>query len=257
MTILGSEFIGATLNGGGPLISLGIEQVITNNPALVTYYYNCWAIITTAIIAFSSGQLDSRFMAILTPVWAGFTMFAGWLVYPNMGTGFGIIVVCVMLAIVNYMTETRHERFGIAGPGNIIIKIFTFIVILQCAVVFVNNAAIFPSDTQPITTSNTQYISIDFVNQTYSIASSGGLLAQAVDIASATLQIAISSLLLFLKCILAITVFSLVLTQIFPWIGQAGAVGAAFLVLMQFAIWTVYVCFIVILFYKPGPDPQW
>jgi hypothetical protein len=196
-------------------------------------------------------------MAILPPVWAGITMWAGWLVYPNQGTGFAIIVVCVMLALMNYFTEVRHERFGIAGPGNLVIKIFTFIVVLQCAVVFVNSASIFPSDTQPLTTSNTQYVSMDYVNQTYELSSSGGLLAQAVDIASATLQIAISSLLLFLKVILAITVFSLVLTQIFPWIGAAGAIGAAFLVMLQFAIWTVYLCFIVVLFYKPGPDPGW
>jgi hypothetical protein len=248
---------GATFAGpAGVLIPLGIEQVLSNLTA-ITATYNMFAIFILLILSIVASQRDARFMALLIPIWAGFCMWAGWLHFVDQGTGYGILVVSAMIATMTYMQETVHERFGIAGPGNRIVKIFMFLIVLQCVVVFVNSSSIFPSDTQPIAQSNSQYTNIDLTKEITSTSGSGGLLNQIVDIISATTQIAVSALVLMAKCLISIGLFAVVLAQVFPWIGNAGVIGVAFLVVMQFAIWAMYVMFIVQVFYRPGPDPGW
>jgi hypothetical protein len=191
-------------------------------------------------------------------------MFFGWLQAPDVNgpgsgaaTSFALIVVLVMLGIMMYMQETIHERFGIAGPGNKVIKIFVFMIILQCCVVFVNSGSIFPPTTQPISASSTQYTNIVLSNEVAKVSGSGGIFAQVVDIVSLGAQVAFASLRLLLELIMAIGVFAYVLVQIFPWIAEAGIIGWSFLIVMQFAIWTMYLIFIFTIFYKPGPDPGW
>jgi hypothetical protein len=245
--------MGAT-DPGTRLISLGIETVVQNQ-ALVTQYYNYFAIFTIALLAFSAAQRDTRFFGLLLPLWAGFCMWAGWLVFPNQATGFAIIVICTMLAIMTYMQDTLHERFGIAGPGNRVVKIFTFLIILQCVVVFVNSAAIFGDGIPAIAASNPEYNTIDLASNMGAVNSAGGLTASVVDIATIALQTAYSVLLLLVKCIISIAAFSIILNMVFPWIGMSGAIGIAFLVVVQFAIWIMYLLFIFTLFYKPPPDP--
>lgn len=261
MTGYVSQGIGMTLNGGLPLLPLGVERAIPNSPTLVTMVYNLFVIFIILVLATAASQRDAKFMAWLLPVWAGFSMFAGWLVYPDQGTGFGIIIICVMIATMTYMQETVHERFGIAGPGNKMIKIFTFIVLLQCVVVFTNSAAIFPalfpSTPAGVGATNDQYATIDLNAQMGAMSGSGGLLAQVVNVATITGQMAVAAILMMVKCIVAVAAFSIVLAQVFPWIMQAGAGGLAFLVVIQFAIWIIYLIFVVTVFYKPGPDPGW
>jgi hypothetical protein len=257
MTIYTEAGMGMTMLGPeGVLISLGIGLIVTNLQ-MVTALYNYWSIITIMIIGASAGQFDSKYINLLMPLWAGFCMLAGWLKYPDQGVGFGILVVCAMLAIMIYMVEKRHERFGIAGPGNMIVKIFTFLIVLQCVVVFFNASAIFPSDVPNLAASNNQYANIDLSSQITQVSSTGGLTATIMNVASITLQIAVSALLLMLKCLVSIALFAVVLAQVFPWIVQAGAIGAAFLIVIQFAIWTMYVLFVFYAFYRPGPDPGW
>lgn len=257
MTVYAAAGMGATFLGpAGVLIPLGVENVL-GNLTQVVFIYNVFSMFMLFILAIASSQRDTKFMSIIIPLWAGLCMFAGWLRYPNQGTGFGILVVCTMIAIMTYMQETRHEKYGIAGPGNMIIKIFTFLIVLQCTVVFVNSSQIFPSDVQAIATSNAQYANIDLSTEMHNLTNSGGLLGAIVDIATQSLQIAISALLLMGKCLLSIALFSVVLSQVFPWILQAGAIGVAFLILMQFAIWTMYIVFVFSVFYRPGPDPGW
>ena len=271
MSSFASSGMGATFNGpAGVLISLGIENLISN-PILLTQLYNYAAIIPLFILAITAGQRDTRFVALLIPLWAGFGLFAGWLKLPDTpgvsGSGvagtFALVVILLMMGIMTYMHESVHERFGIAGPGNKVVKIFTFLIVLQCCVAFVNSAAIFPSLTPStggigtITATNTQYSNINLNVEMTSLSGTGGLFAGIVDIASATLQIAVSALILFLKLLLSIALFSSVLASVFPWIMQAGSVGLGFLILVQFAIWTMYLIFIFTIFYKPGPDPGW
>ena len=262
--------MGATFQGpAGVLVSLGIEY-ITANPLVINQLYNYAALIPLFILAITASQRDARFVGLLLPIWAGFALFFGWLKYPDIngiaGTGdanaFALIIILLMLGIMTYMHETVHERFGIAGPGNKIIKIFTFLIVLQCVVVFFNSAAIFPAlfppGVQPIAAGNSQQFgNIDLTSQMTSVSGSGGLWAQIVDIATITLQLAVSSLFMFLKFVIGIAAFSIILASIFPWITMAGAAGVAFLVVIQFAIWTMYAIFIFTVFYKPGPDPGW
>lgn len=258
MSVIGAT-AGTTLNGpGGILFSLGIEvisQMGFISPQMVTFYYNIFSIFIMMLIAISASQRDLKFMNILLPIWAGFCLLAGWLVYPDPATGYAIIVVACMVSIGNYMTETLHEKNGIAGPGNKVVLMFKFLVILQCVVVFVNSAAIFPSDVTQLAPSNPSYANIDLYSNMAGIGSSGGLTAQIMDIATIAAQVAASVLLLVLKCLISLAVFSLVLAQVFPWIVQAGAVGVAFLVVLQFAIWTMYLMFVFTIFYRPSPDP--
>lgn len=250
--------MGFTMAGAeGVLIPLGLTNV-TTSLTLITQIYNYFSLFIVMLLAVSASQRDTRFISILMPIWAGFCMFAGWLKYPDMGVGFGILVVCTIIAIMTYMQETRHERFGIAGPGNNIVKIFMFLIILQCVVVFVNSASIFPDLNSPISTTSTQYANIQQESNFDNINGAGGLTnVSVVDIVTLGAQMAWSMLLLFIKCLVSIALFAVILAQVFPWILQAGAVGAAALVVIQFAIWGMYMLFVFTLFYKPSLDPGW
>ena len=107
---------GATFGGpDGVRLSFDLANVLSN-PTQITFIYNMFALFIIFILAIAASQRDTKFMGLLIPLWAGFCMYAGWLKYPDQGVGFGILVVCVMLAIMTYMQETVHERFGIAGP---------------------------------------------------------------------------------------------------------------------------------------------
>jgi hypothetical protein len=252
--VYAEAWAGATFLGPeGVLIPLGIGQVLTDSSAIM-YYYNMFAIFTLLILAVASGQRDTKFMAFLIPLWAGFYMYAGWLKYDNMGTGFGVLVVCAMIALMAYMKDTVHEKFGIAGPGSVIVKIFMFLIVLQCVVVFVNDAGIFPEDTHPIAASNPTYKNIDLNEEIPNINNAGGAWQDIVDMGPAALQMAAAAIRLFLECLLSVAAFSIVLYNVFPWISQSGTIGMAFLVAMQFAIWTMYILFIFTIFYKINPD---
>lgn len=248
---------GAGLTMAGPagvLIPLGIETVVSN-PSLVTLYYNYFALFGIFLLGIMASQRDSKFISFILPVWGGVCVFAGWLKFPDAGAGFSILVVLVVLSIINYMQDTRHERFGIAGPGSIIIKLFTFMIILQCVVVFVNSSSIFPTGTQPIAQSDQKYANIDLQQNVGQISGTGGLYSVVQNIVTIATEIGISSLVLLGECAVSVGAFSFVLSQIFPWILQAGAIGAAFLVILQFAIWTLYVLFWFTMTYRPSPDP--
>lgn len=249
--------MGLTMAGpAGVLIPLGIERVVSNSTQ-VTLYYNWFSLALLSLLAFMSGYRDSRFMAILLPVWASVSVFSGWLKFQNQASGFAIIVVMCILAGINYMQEVRHEKFGIAGPGNIIMKLFMFMIILQCTVAFVNSSSIFPLDTQPVAATNTQYTNIDLSTNMANINGSGGLFAAIQDIVTILTQISVSTLFMVGKALLSIAAFAVVLAQVYPWITAAGAVGYGFLIILQFAIWALYYQFWFQLAYRPGIDPGW
>jgi hypothetical protein len=257
MSVFASAGMGATFLGpGGVLIPLGVELLV-HDLTKVTMIYNYFALTTLAIITWSAGQKDVKFMGIITPLWAALCMFAGWLHFPNQAQGFGILVVVVAIGLIAYFHETQHERFGIAGPGNKIVKIFMGLIILQCVVVFVNTGHIFPDSIPTVAASNNQYANIDLTQQISSLNGTGGLFAKIVDIVTIGAQIAYSALYVFCECLLSIGLFAYVAWQVFPWFSMAGDIGVGFLIVMQFAIWLMYVIFVLALFYRPGPDPGW
>ena len=265
MTFLGGSGLGATFSGpGGVLIPLGVETLGVLSSIQISNIYNWVAVILIVIAAVSASMLDKKAMMIITPLVAGFTMWAGWLNFNNnpnpiasAGTEFGIIVVCVVIGIVQYMTEVQHERFGIAGPGNKVVKLFWFLIILQATVGLVNNASIFPSDVQPISNvnSNPEYANLNLNVEMTEINSAGGLTAAVVDIVTIAGQLAASILLLFLKILLSLAAFSVIMYGVFPWFSQAGAAGIAILSILQIGIWLMYFMFIFTIYYKPSPDP--
>ena len=136
-------------------------------------------------------------------------------------------------------------------------KLFMFMIILQCTVAFVNSSAIFPSGTPPVTPTNNEYTNIDLSANMVNINGSGGLYAQIMDIVTIMPQIAASTFIMLGKAALSIGLFAIVLAQVYPWIPASGLVGWAFLVIIQFAIWALYYQFWFTVAYRPGPDPGW
>jgi hypothetical protein len=265
MTFTGGSGLGLTMAGpGGVLFSLGIETLGVLSSTQIWNIYNWAAVLLICITAVSASMLDKKAMIIITPIVAGFTMWAGWLNFNNspnpsasMATEFGILIICVVIGIVQYMTEVQHERFGIAGPGNKVVKLFWFLIILQAVVGMVNQSSIFPSDVQPLSTtnSNPEYRNINLNTEMTEINSAGGLTAAVVDIVSIAGQLAASILLLLLKMIISLAAFSVIMYGVFPWFAQAGVAGVLILGIIQLGIWLMYVMFIFTIYYKPSPDP--
>jgi hypothetical protein len=248
--------MGATCAGpAGVLIPLGIEYLVSN-PILVTQLYNYFSLFTITIVAVMTSQRDEKFIAILLPLWAGFCMFAGWLKYPDQATGFGILVVLTAIGIINYMQVTRHERFGIAGPGSTVVKLFTFLILLQCIIGFVNMNNIFPSEFGNVAPTNNQYTNIDLNENMQTLNAQGGMDLGIVD-AAILFNIGVAALKVIVTMLLSIALFAVVVASAFPWIVQAGNIGISFLVVMQCAIWTMYAWFVFNLYFKPTPDPGW
>ena len=97
-----------------------------------------------------------------------------------------------------------------------------------------------------------QYTNVDLTSQVTSITSTGGILENIVSDVMILTQMAFSGLRAFLSIMLSIALFSLTLTQIFPFI-TTSPLAVALLAVFQIAIWLLYAKFIMDLFYKPSP----
>lgn len=225
-----------TCKGTWPLVSLGIERVVSVTQA--TVYYNWISIGILFSIGAMASMRTTRFFAILVPIFAALLVFFQWLNGPNAVQTWAIIVVTAVLAAAIYMKGSLHERFGMAGPGSMVFNVLFYILILQSVVGFVNATAIW--DYNAAYNQFDKYSSIDVTSQVTTIGQQGGGLDTISQVGAILTDMTIGAIRMFISMVASIAVFSVVLGIVFPWIPGSGPIGIALLALLQLGVYIIY-----------------
>lgn len=232
---------GSSFTGKGPydiLVSLGLELVLPLAQARI--YYNWLSVLILTSIAAVASQRTVRFFGVLIPIMAGLLMYFGWFTMIDTANStklIGTVIVGLIIAILIYMKDSLHERFGIAGPGSPMFNVVFFIILLQAMVGFVNSTAIWTNNAAP--TASTAYSNIDLKAEVTHINQNSGALGSVVDTASIISQMVWGCIQMFISIGIALCMFSVTLAAIYPWIWQS-AYGPAFLVVLQLGIYIIY-----------------
>ena len=244
-----------SVTGKGPegvLISLGLTGAGIPVATAVNYY-NWISMGFLYLIAAVAGSRDTRFFAILIPVFAGLFWYMGWF---SAVAGFdvpGMLIFLAVLAVAYYMKDSLHEKSGSGGPGTMIMNITFYLIILSAVVGLVNTSNLWGmGGMQMASAVNNSYTNVDLTTQVNQITGTGGILANLVSDVMILTTMAFSGLRAFLSIMLSIGLFSLTITQIFPMI-TTSPMAMGLLVVFQCAIWLLYAKFILDLFYKPSP----
>ena len=81
-----------------------------------------------------SSKRMTRFFALLIPMFAAMLAFFGWLHAPNEVATWGVIIMTSIIGVVTYMKGSLRENFGGGGPGNLIVNLVFYLIILQTCV---------------------------------------------------------------------------------------------------------------------------
>jgi len=242
-------------------VSLGLENIPGILLATATSYYNWISIGFLFLIGSMSSKRMTRFFAILVPVFAALFVWFGWLQAPNEVATWGIIIMAGIIGVVTYMKGSLRENFGGGGPGNLIINIVFYLIILQTCVGLVNATGVW---TNPATNLSNNFAATPTDYQVNSpnadlktivptVSNSGGLLEGAAGLLTILGQLALSCILMLVQIVISIAAFSVIINTIFPFIAQT-SLGLFMLAAIQIGIWFAYVLFFVNIMAKPYPD---
>jgi hypothetical protein len=243
----------AAMTGAFRWVSLGLETIV---PANATMYYNFLSIGILFLLGALSSSRNTRFFAVLIPVFAALFVYFEWLKGPDPTQMWGIIVMCIILGVAIYMKDSLRERFGVGGPGSMIVNLMIFIIILQTVIGVVNMTNIWEGNAAPSPTNEWSYQNADLTKQIPVVTNSGGLLSGIASTLGVLTDMMISSLKMMLTLLLSLVAFSGVLGMTYPWMvwypdGTPNIYGLAILALLQVGIYVLYTKFIFELYYKP------
>jgi hypothetical protein len=244
------------------LVSLGIENLPNMTLTKASSLYNWIAIGFIFLIGSMSSKRMTRFFAILIPIFASLFVYFGWLQASNPAQTYAVIIICAIMGVVTYMKGSLRENFGGGGPGNLIINIVFYLIILQTCVGLVNATGVWQHGNQTnYAPTPTDYQmnapNADLTQTVPTISNSGGLLQSVTGTASILAQLAISCVKMLMDIVVSIAAFSITINNIFPFITApdgGGMLGVFMLAALQVGIWFAYVLFFVNLMAKPFPD---
>lgn len=241
-----------SIGGKGPsgtMLDLGFQAAGVST-AQALNYYNWISIGLLYLIAAVAGSRDTRFFAILLPIFAGILYWIGWL---TAVTGFdlsGMLVFLGVLGAAYYMKDAMREKFGMGGAGSTIVTITFYIIILSAVVGLVNTSNLWGLGNMQMSAAvNNSMTNVQLSSQVSDITGAGGILQNLVSDVMILTTMAFSGLRAFLSIMISIGIFSLTICQIFPFI-TTSPMAMAFLVVLQVAIWLLYAKFIMDMFYK-------
>jgi hypothetical protein len=263
---------GSTANLGGTmglLVDLGIEYVpgVTVQMAYFYYRWICFALIFW--IALTADKKSSTVFCILAVGISALTAYFGWFtttgsdgVTLNPAGPWGLIILCALLTVVSYLTESKRINFGISGAGDPIVDLFTFLIIFQGVIGLLNGAAIFAGVPWGIPSTPGYCVGTDFgkcqVDGASQLANlkttsgNSGILNSAVDAIIGAANIAWNVLLLVVQIMLSIAFVSAIILASYPWLISSGP-AMLLLGLFQVAIWIIYVLWVARIYAKVMP----
>lgn len=250
---------GTTAMFTGPLglfIDLGIQNIpgVTAYQARIYYNWICFAAVMW--VALTADRRNSTVFCVLAVIVSACTAAAGWftVLLPdgsvNPAGPWGLIILCTLLTVVSYMTETKRINFGITGAGDPLINIFTFFLLLQGTIGLINGAAIFPAEFSSPTpnycvsgSGNYNQCQINGATQLQGLQTNtqtGDILGGFVDMVTGLASIAWGVILLIVQIAVSLAFVGLVIVQIYPWI-TTSAPAMLLLAAMQGMVWIIYI----------------
>jgi hypothetical protein len=262
---------GAVGNLGGPLglvVDLGIENVpgVTVQMAYFYYRWICFALIMW--VALTADKRSSTVFCVLATGIAAMTAYFGWFtvtysdgVTLNPAGPWGLIILCALLTVASYMTETKRVNFGISGAGDPIINLFTFFIIFQGVIGLLNGAAIFPAgtpgipNTPQVCTATAAVGTNNFGNNNFGNCQVNGaaqlqsmqtntqtqsILGGVFDALTTAALMSWNAILLVIQIACSLAFVGGVILASYPWIATSGS-AMALLGLFQFGIWMLYI----------------
>lgn len=197
------------------LVSLGIEYVVTPLDAAYLWYN----FISVGLLFGCAGLASKRntgSVALLIPVISGLCIWFGWMHSPDPVMTVGVLCFSTIIAAAIYMNDQLHMNFGIGGPGSKAMNIIFYMLILQAVVGFVNTSAIWGDNN--IGVKSSQYQNVDLQAEVTTLSNSGNLLGTALSSATIILDIAISTVKVFISVLVSIFLFGAALILIFPFL---------------------------------------
>jgi hypothetical protein len=246
---------GATLSGPlNLLVDLGIDKIpgITTDMARVYYRWICFVLVMW--VALSADRRSSTMFCVLAVAISAITAWFGWFTVTDPVSGainpagpWGLIILCAVLTVVAYMTESKRINFGISGAGDPLINLFVFFILFSGTIGLLNGGILWPQGTviaTPTLCQDNQYGNCmpDGVSKLTGLntnTQTKTILDNAFDFIIGVPALVWNTVLLIVQIAVSIAFVGAIILQTYPWIKDSP--GAMILLgLLQMGIWIVY-----------------
>lgn len=236
-----SQGAGVTMKGpNGVLVDMGLPS---------TGWYQWISMCCLFMLASLASQRTKQYWALLIPIFAAIFLWFGW--FTGKSTLAGIVILCAVLGAIIYMKSSLREKFGIGGPGTMLLNIIVYLMILQACVGFINGLEIWSDagmTNQAVTPTNA-YMNIELTTIS-NLQGAAGLTGDIIATATIFVDMALTALGIFGFMLFSLITIYPTIQLLFPWMLQSAQTIALF-ALIQIGIWIMYVLFIYQTWYKP------
>jgi hypothetical protein len=257
-----ATWMNVTMSGGGVtfsgplnlLVDLGIDKIpgITTDMARVYYRWICFVLVMW--VALSADRRSSTMFCVLAVAISAITAWFGWFTVTDPVNGainpagpWGLIILCALLTVVSYMTESKRINFGISGAGDPLINLFVFFILFSGTIGLLNGGIIWPQGTviaTPTLCQDNQYGNclVDGTSKLTGLTTNTqtkSILDTAYDYITGAASMVFNTVLLIVQIAVSIAFVGAIILQTYPWIKDSA--GAMILLgLLQFGIWIIY-----------------
>ncbi len=235
---------GATVTGKGPngvMVDLGLPSL---------NWYRWVSVCILFMMGAMASQRTKQFWALLIPIFAALFLWFGW--FTGTSSTAGIITLCVVLGAIVYMKSSLREKFGVGGPGTMLLNIVIYLLILQACVGFINGLNVWTDagfGNQATAVVN-QWSNIE-ISDISDLQSTGGWGLTALATAEFFADMLLSAAIVFINILFSIVTIYPTVQLLFPWM-LTSPQTIAFLALLQLGIWILYAKFMFDYFAKPS-----
>ncbi|MDD2246323.1 MAG: hypothetical protein PHC39_04495 [Proteiniphilum sp.] len=243
-----TEYVGSSIG----YTNLGSEGVMVplGFPSQYMYLYNWISIGFIFLIGASASQRNAEFWAILLPIVSAMFVWWGWLLLPTASQTFGVIICCAILAVAVYIKGHQQEKFGTSGPGNPILNLVFWMIIVQASISFIDSMGLFTAS-GTTATATSLYNNVQLATDIPNVMETGGIFNQITSAAYLAGMAGYSAFIMFGKILIDIVWFKGLVLSIAPFLANNATVDAIltvftvaidFMMAISFFIW----------FFKPG-----
>ena len=257
-----ATWVNVTMSGGGVtftgplnlLVDLGIDKIpgITADMARIYYRWICFVLIMW--VALAADRRTSTMFCVLAVAISAITAWFGWFTVTDPNSGavnpagpWGLIILCALLTVAAYMTETKRINFGINNAGDPLINLFVFFILLNGTIGLLNGGVLWPQGAviaNPTVCQDNQYgnCMIDGASKLEGLTTNTqtkSLLDNAYDFVIGAAAMAWNTVLLIIQIMVSIAFIGVIMLKTYPWIGDSPG-ALALLSLFQACVWIIY-----------------
>lgn len=257
----------------GLLVDLGFE----NWPGVTLVWARmCYRWIAFALVMGIGLWVDSKDTAhfgVFATAMAALTAWFGWFTTPLLVNGvdtglinptstWGLIILCAVLSVAIYITDSKQKQFGTNSFNDPVIAIISYLMFMQITIALIAGTGIYTTtgDVSTIPTptvcGGTTYTNcmIDGSSQLTNMADNsaiGGVVNSPFNLIATTLTSGWSALLGVFQLVLALVTFPSAIQTIFPWIASSPS-AVILLGMIGTGIWILEILMVARILFKPS-----